>query len=748
MSDYLNELNDDQKKAVLHKNGPLIVIAGAGSGKTRVLTYRIVHLINEGVDPFNILALTFTNKAAKEMKKRISQSVGDSIAKNIWMGTFHSVFARILRSEASFIGYPTSFTIYDTQDSERLVSNIIKELKLNKDNYKAKQIRNRISSLKNNFISPEKYYSVPDLVEQDKISKREEFVTIYKRYNDRCFKASAMDFDDLLLKTNELLNKFPEILSKYQDKFRYIMVDEYQDTNYSQYLIIKSLSDRYENLCVVGDDSQSIYSFRGANIDNILNFKKHYPNCSTYKLEQNYRSSNNIVQCANSLIKKNQFKLDKTIWTSNEDGDKILVNKSQTDSDEGRFIASSIFQEKNNEYLDNSSFAVLYRTNAQSRSIEDALRKINIEYQVFGGLSFYQRKEIKDVLAYLRLTQNQNDEESFRRIINFPPRGIGQTTIDKLTLISEKENLSLFDSISKIKNYDIKINSSTIDKLENFQNLILSLKVFSNNNNALDTATHILNKSFIINHYKDEGSLESFNRIENIEELINGINDFMQGQNELYESDKSLSKYLEDVALYSETDKNIESNKVSLMTIHMAKGLEFPIVYVVGLEENLFPSIMSINSREEIEEERRLFYVAMTRAEKKLILSYCNQRFKWGNIVESEPSRFLSEIDNKFTINNNIQRETPSIDNKLLRIKKIRTKPTLSSNLKKIKRDVSNGIINININVDDNVFHERFGKGKVIEIEFDGNNSRATINFQNSGQKKVLLRFAKLKILK
>lgn len=747
MSDYLNELNDDQKKAVLHKNGPLIVIAGAGSGKTRVLTYRIVHLINEGVDPFNILALTFTNKAAKEMKKRISQSVGDSIAKNIWMGTFHSVFARILRSEASFIGYPTSFTIYDTQDSERLVSNIIKELKLNKDNYKAKQIRNRISSLKNNFISPEKYYSVPELVEQDKISKREEFVTIYKRYNDRCFKASAMDFDDLLLKTNELLNKFPEILSKYQDKFRYIMVDEYQDTNYSQYLIIKSLSDRYENLCVVGDDSQSIYSFRGANIDNILNFKKHYPNCSTYKLEQNYRSSNNIVQCANSLIKKNQFKLDKTIWTSNEDGDKILVNKSQTDSDEGRFIASSIFQEKNNEYLDNSSFAVLYRTNAQSRSIEDALRKINIEYQVFGGLSFYQRKEIKDILAYLRLTQNQNDEESFRRIINFPPRGIGQTTIDKLTLISEKENLSLFDSISKIKNYDIKINSSTIDKLENFQNLILSLKVFSNNNNALDTATHILNKSLIINYYKDEGSLESFNRIENIEELINGINDFMLGQNELYESDKSLSKYLEDVALYSETDKNIESNKVSLMTIHMAKGLEFPIVYVVGLEENLFPSIMSINSREEIEEERRLFYVAMTRAEKKLILSYCNQRFKWGNIVESEPSRFLSEIDNKFTINNNIQRETPSIDNKLLRIKKIRTKPTLS-NLKKIKKDISNSIINININVDDNVFHERFGKGKVIEIEYDGNNSRATINFQNSGQKKVLLRFAKLKILK
>ena len=747
MSDYLNELNDDQKKAVLHKNGPLIVIAGAGSGKTRVLTYRIVHLINEGVDPFNILALTFTNKAAKEMKKRISQSVGDSIAKNIWMGTFHSVFARILRSEASFIGYPTSFTIYDTQDSERLVSNIIKELKLNKDNYKAKQIRNRISSLKNNFISPEKYYSVPELVEQDKISKREEFVTIYKRYNDRCFKASAMDFDDLLLKTNELLNKFPEILSKYQDKFRYIMVDEYQDTNYSQYLIIKSLSDRYENLCVVGDDSQSIYSFRGANIDNILNFKKHYPNCSTYKLEQNYRSSNNIVQCANSLIKKNQFKLDKTIWTSNEDGDKILVNKSQTDSDEGRFIASSIFQEKNNEYLDNSSFAVLYRTNAQSRSIEDALRKINIEYQVFGGLSFYQRKEIKDVLAYLRLTQNQNDEESFRRIINFPPRGIGQTTIDKLTLISEKENLSLFDSISKIKNYDIKINSSTIDKLENFQNLILSLKVFSNNNNALDTATHILNKSFIINYYKDEGSLESFNRIENIEELINGINDFMLGQNELYESDKSLSKYLEDVALYSETDKNIESNKVSLMTIHMAKGLEFPIVYVVGLEENLFPSIMSINSREEIEEERRLFYVAMTRAKEKLILSHCEQRFKWGNIIDCEPSRFLSEIDTNYinNINNNRIYVRQKIDENKLRIKKLS-----SRNLKKINPNSISKIKNplVNINLHEKVYHERFGEGIVEDIEGEGDNIRAKINFKASGEKKILLKFAKLKIIK
>ena len=746
MTEYLQKLNKQQKLPVIHKNGPLIVIAGAGSGKTRVLTYRIVHLINQNIDPFNILALTFTNKAAAEMKKRISESVGDSQARNIWMGTFHSVFARILRSEAPLLGYPTNFTIYDTYDSERLVSNIIKELNLNKDHYKTKQIRNRISSLKNNFITVENYFNNPEMIEVDKMSKRSEFGNIYKRYVERCFRSSVMDFDDLLLKTNELLNKFPEVLSKYQDKFRYILVDEYQDTNYSQYLIIKALSDRHQNLCVVGDDSQSIYSFRGANIDNILNFKKYYPDCKIYKLEQNYRSSNNIVQCANSLIQNNQFKLDKTIWTQNNDGEKIIINKSLSDSDEGRYVASNIFERKNNELLNNSSFAVLYRTNAQSRAVEDALRKINIEYQVFGGLSFYQRKEIKDVLAYLRLIENLNDEESLRRIINFPPRGIGQTTLDKLTLISEKQNISLFDSISNLNDPLVKINKGTIEKLENFMNQILSFKVFSQNNNAYETVSHIINKIQIVNFYKNEGSLESFNRIENIEELVNGINDFIEGQEELFESDKSLSKYLEDVALYSETDKEVSNERVSLMTVHMAKGLEFPIVYVIGMEENLFPSVMSINSREEVEEERRLFYVAMTRAEKSLTLSYCNQRFKWGNLNECEPSRFLSEIDTKYTNKNSLHKQQPShIDNTLLRLRNFKKRKNISK-LKSFKSSSQN--IKINIKINDVVFHERFGRGQVKEIEEDGENSRATINFNNSGEKKVLLKFAKLKVIK
>ena len=746
MTEYLQKLNKQQKLPVIHKNGPLIVIAGAGSGKTRVLTYRIVHLINQNIDPFNILALTFTNKAAAEMKKRISESVGDSQARNIWMGTFHSVFARILRSEAPLLGYPTNFTIYDTYDSERLVSNIIKELNLNKDHYKTKQIRNRISSLKNNFITVENYFNNPEIIEVDKMSKRSEFGNIYKRYVERCFRSSVMDFDDLLLKTNELLNKFPEVLSKYQDKFRYILVDEYQDTNYSQYLIIKALSDRHQNLCVVGDDSQSIYSFRGANIDNILNFKKYYPDCKIYKLEQNYRSSNNIVQCANSLIQNNQFKLDKTIWTQNNDGEKIIINKSLSDSDEGRYVASNIFERKNNELLNNSSFAVLYRTNAQSRAVEDALRKINIEYQVFGGLSFYQRKEIKDVLAYLRLIENLNDEESLRRIINFPTRGIGQTTLDKLTLISEKQNISLFDSISNLNDPLVKINKGTIEKLENFMNQILSFKVFSQNNNAYETVSHIINKIQIVNFYKNEGSLESFNRIENIEELVNGINDFIEGQEELFESDKSLSKYLEDVALYSETDKEVSNERVSLMTVHMAKGLEFPIVYVIGMEENLFPSVMSINSREEVEEERRLFYVAMTRAEKSLTLSYCNQRFKWGNLNECEPSRFLSEIDNKYTNKNSLHKQQPShIDNTLLRLRNFKKRKNISK-LKSFKSSSQN--IKINIKINDVVFHERFGRGQVKEIEEDGENSRATINFNNSGEKKVLLKFAKLKVIK
>ena len=747
MKNYLENLNEEQKQPVLHKDGPLIVIAGAGSGKTRVLTYRIVHLINQGVDPFNILALTFTNKAATEMKKRISEITSESISRNLWMGTFHSVFARILRSEANLIGYPTNFTIYDTYDSEKLISNIIKELKLEKDHYKAKTIRNRISSLKNNFISVESYFNNPELIEIDKSSKREQFGIIYKEYVRRCFKACVMDFDDLLLKTNELLRKSPETLLKYQDKFKYILVDEYQDTNYSQYLIVKALADRHENLCVVGDDSQSIYSFRGANIDNILNFKKHYPDSKSYKLEQNYRSTKNIVQAANSLINHNILKLDKTIWTDNNTGDKILLNKSQSDSDEGRYVSSNIFELKNNYQLKNSSFAVLYRTNAQSRSIEDALRKINIDYQVFGGLSFYQRKEVKDVLAYMRVIENLNDEESLRRIINFPPRGIGQTTLDKLVIISKDHDVSLFNAISKIDRNSKVFNSRTIEKLEDFKNLILSFKIYSERNNAYETANLVIHKTKLIDFYRNEGTLESMNRIENIEELLNGVNDFIDQQLEIFEGDNSLSKYLQDVALYSETDKEIQNEKVSLMSIHMAKGLEFPIVYVVGLEENLFPSIMSINSREEIEEERRLFYVAMTRAKEKLILSHCQQRFKWGNIIDCEPSRFLSEVDMKFVNNVNTSRNyvRQKIDENKLRIKKLPHKNLRKINSSSISK-IKNPLVNINLN--EKVYHERFGEGIVEDIEGEGDNIRAKINFKTSGEKKLLLKFAKLKILK
>jgi DNA helicase-2/ATP-dependent DNA helicase PcrA len=747
LKNYLENLNEEQKQPVLHKDGPLIVIAGAGSGKTRVLTYRIVHLINQGVDPFNILALTFTNKAATEMKKRISEITSESISRNLWMGTFHSVFARILRSEAPLIGYPTNFTIYDTYDSEKLISNIIKELKLEKDHYKAKTIRNRISSLKNNFISVESYFNNPELIEIDKSSKREQFGNIYREYVRRCFKACVMDFDDLLLKTNELLRKSPEALLKYQDKFKYILVDEYQDTNYSQYLIVKALADRHENLCVVGDDSQSIYSFRGANIDNILNFKKHYPDSKSYKLEQNYRSTKNIVQAANSLINHNILKLDKTIWTDNNTGDKILLNKSQSDSDEGRYVSSNIFELKNNYQLKNSSFAVLYRTNAQSRSIEDALRKSNIDYQVFGGLSFYQRKEVKDVLAYMRVIENLNDEESLRRIINFPPRGIGQTTLDKLVIISKDHDVSLFNAISKIDKNSKVFSSRTIEKLEDFKNLILSFKIYSERNNAYETANLVIHKTKLIDFYRNEGTLESMNRIENIEELLNGVNDFIDQQLEIFEGDNSLSKYLQDVALYSETDKEIQNEKVSLMSIHMAKGLEFPIVYVVGLEENLFPSIMSINSREEIEEERRLFYVAMTRAKEKLILSHCQQRFKWGNIIDCEPSRFLSEVDMKFVNNVNTSRNyvRQKIDENKLRIKKLPHK-----NLRKINSSSISKIKNplVNINLKEKVYHERFGEGIVEDIEGEGDNIRAKINFKTSGEKKLLLKFAKLKILK
>jgi DNA helicase-2/ATP-dependent DNA helicase PcrA len=747
LQDYLSQLNDSQKSPTIHKDGPVMVIAGAGSGKTRVLTFRIAYLMEQGVDPFSILALTFTNKAAKEMKERIGSIVGESNAKALWMGTFHSIFARILRSEADFLGYSSNFSIYDTQDSERLISSIIKEYKLDKDLYKYRNIRNRISSLKNNLVTVKAYHNNQELVQQDKESRRPMFGKIYQTYVNRCFKASAMDFDDLLLKTNELLNRFPEILNKYQQRFKYIHVDEYQDTNHSQYLIVKALADKFENICVVGDDAQSIYGFRGANIENILSFQKDYPNSTVYRLEQNYRSTQNIVNAANSVINKNLNKLDKKVWTDNEIGDKIEVNQTITDSEEGRFVASSIFEAKYNLQLRNDEFAVLYRTNAQSRSIEDALRRKNIPFQIFGGLSFYQRKEIKDVLAYLRLIVNPSDEESLKRIINYPPRGIGQTTLEKIQIFSNENNLTIFDIVENINNSDININNGTKQKLFDFVTMIKSFQIANENLNALEILNEVLKRVGVVNLLKNEGTPESISRIENIEELINAVQDFIDGQKELVDSNGSLNEFLEDVALISDLDKDIEKSepKVSLMTIHLAKGLEFSNVYIVGLEEDLFPSALSSTTRSDLEEERRLFYVALTRAKKKIILSHSKTRYRWGKLNDCEPSRFISEIDTQFIKYNNLL--NTKIKFKKSSESRIRfKKPERKIPLKQITNNDYSSNSNseyVDINQGDVILHNRFGKGEVVNTEGIGGDKKAEVNFEISGLKNILLKFAK-----
>lgn len=769
MNSYLNQLNEAQLAPTIQKDGPMIVIAGAGSGKTRVLTYRIAYLMSQNIDPFNILALTFTNKAAREMKSRIASIVGESEAKNLWMGTFHSVFAKILRFEADKLGYPSNFTIYDTQDSQRLIASIIKELSLDKDIYKYKQIYSRISSYKNNLITVKAYLNNSELIEADNMAKRPKLGDIYRLYVDRCFKAGAMDFDDLLLKTNELLTRFPEVLSKYQQRFRYILVDEYQDTNHSQYLIVRALADRFQNICVVGDDAQSIYAFRGANINNILNFQRDYDDAKFYRLEQNYRSTKNIVNAANSIIDKNQNKLEKVVWTSNEIGNKIVVNRSLTDGDEGRYVASSIFENKMNRQLKNSDFAVLYRTNAQSRAIEDALRKRGIDYRIFGGLSFYQRKEIKDVLSYLRMVVNSNDEEAFKRIINFPARGIGQTTLDRLIIKANQSGKSIYRLLENIHEIEIKLNSSTKSKLYDFYTMIESFKILNKTSNAFELTDHICRKTGLINEFKKDGSPEGISRMENIEELLNGIKDFVEGQLELVDSTGELSEFLEDVALATdldnEEDKN--SNKVSLMTIHLAKGLEFPFVYIVGLEEDLFPSAMSINTRTDLEEERRLFYVAVTRAEKQVYLTYSLSRYRWGKLIDSEPSRFIEEINDEYLeiiTPKEERRFNPMIDANIFgdvkpnqvrfnkknytATKPSNNKPRVPKNLKKISNN-SNAVnlFDSKLTVGNIVNHQRFGNGEVLKIEGKGADLKAEIKFNSAGIKKLLLRFAKLEIL-
>ena len=744
MKDYLSQLNESQKLPTVHKNGPVMVIAGAGSGKTRVLTYRIAYLMEMGVDPFSILALTFTNKAAKEMKERIGLIVGETNAKSLWMGTFHSIFARILRSEAEYLGYSSNFSIYDTQDSERLISSIIKELKLDKDLYKHRNIRNRISSLKNNLVTVKAYLNNPELVQQDKESRKPMFGKIYQTYVNRCFKASAMDFDDLLLKTNELLNRFPEVLAKYQQRFKYIHVDEYQDTNHSQYLIVKALADKFENICVVGDDAQSIYGFRGANIENILSFQKDYPNSSVYRLEQNYRSTQNIVNAANSVISNNLNKLEKKVWTENEIGEKIELSETPTDSEEGRFVASSIFEAKHNLQLQNDQFAVLYRTNAQSRSIEDALRRKNIPFQIYGGLSFYQRKEIKDILAYLRLIINSKDDESLKRVINYPGRGIGLTTLEKIQIYSNENNLTLFEVLENINNYEINVNKGTKEKLFDFFSMIKSFQISNENLNALEILNEVLKRVGIVNLLKNEGTPEAISRIENIEELINAVQDFIEGQKEIVDSSGSLSEFLEDVALITDLDKEVDNTKpkVSLMTIHLAKGLEFSHVYIVGLEEDLFPSALSSTTRSDLEEERRLFYVALTRAMKKVTISYSKTRYRWGKLNDCEPSRFISEIEEKYI--KSIKSNFINRDFNKLKSNKLRFKiPERKKPLKSVSGSSTLNSSYIDINQGDIIIHNRFGKGQVISTEGSGGDKKAEVLFKTSGTKKILLKFAK-----
>ncbi|WP_445156338.1 ATP-dependent helicase [Flavobacterium litorale] len=775
MQKYISQLNEAQQAPTLQKDGPMIVIAGAGSGKTRVLTMRIAYLMSQGVDAFNILALTFTNKAAREMKNRIADIVGSSEAKNLWMGTFHSVFAKILRFEADKLGFPSNFTIYDTQDSVRLISAIIKEMQLDKDVYKPKQVLNRISSYKNSLITVKAYYNDPELQEADAMAKKPRLGEIYEQYVERCFKAGAMDFDDLLLRTNELLNRFPEVLMKYQNRFKYILVDEYQDTNHSQYLIVRALSDRFQNICVVGDDAQSIYAFRGANINNILNFQKDYDNVQMYRLEQNYRSTKNIVEAANSIIDKNQTKLDKIVWTANDEGPRIKVHRSLTDGEEGRFVASSIFELKMREQLKNGSFAILYRTNAQSRAMEDALRKRDIPYRIYGGLSFYQRKEIKDVLAYLRLVINPKDEEALMRVINYPARGIGNTTLEKLTVAANHYGRTVFDVMENLDRIDLKLNSGTKNKLQDFVTMIKSFQVIDQSQDAFFLAEHITKKTGLIQELKKDATPEGIARIENIEELLNGIRDFIEGQKEVDGARGSLAEFLEDVALATDLDKDTgDDDRVALMTIHLAKGLEFPYVFIVGMEEDLFPSAMSMNTRSELEEERRLFYVALTRAEHQAYLTYAQSRYRWGKLVDSEPSRFIEEITDKYLeyitpietgykykprINTDIFGD---IDKSKLRQNKptngtppkwvTGNEPKPDSNIRKLKpmsrpAPQGNNATDTKLAVGNVVMHERFGKGQVLNLEGVGGDKKAEIKFEVGGIKKLLLRFAKLDVV-
>jgi DNA helicase-2/ATP-dependent DNA helicase PcrA len=768
MSVLFEGLNKAQKEAVENTDGPSLVIAGAGSGKTRVLTFRIAHLIEKGTKPSGILALTFTNKAANEMKERINSVLGSDVGKHLWMGTFHSIFSRILRYESDKLGYPSDFTIYDTVDTKSLLKTVIKELKLDDKTYKVGEVLGRISAAKNNLITPQAYYNNDKIRQRDQMNRKPMIAEIFKIYASRCRRSGAMDFDDLLLNTNILFRDFPEVLKKYQDRFKYILVDEYQDTNYSQYLIINKLGAAHKNICVVGDDAQSIYSFRGAMIENILNFRKDYPDSKLFKLEQNYRSTQLIVDAANTIIGKNKNQIQKKIYSKNEKGNHIQIIKALTDVEEGFIVSGSIFDTMLSEHANYSDFGILYRTNAQSRIFEEALRKRNIPYKVYGSISFYQRKEIKDLLAYLRLLINPSDDEALKRIINYPARGIGKTTMDKLGELSEKKDISIWELISQVKEFNniLMLNNGTIGKLDKFVQFIISYQQRVHNEDAYQIAQNIASDCGILKDLYNGNTPEEKSKFENIEELLNAIRDFVDSARE-EDREVTINHYLENVSLLTDMDneKGEDRNKVSIMTVHAAKGLEFKYVYIGGAEEELFPSHMTLQSPKDLEEERRLFYVAVTRAMNQVTITYAKSRYKWGTPTECSPSRFIQEIDEEYVNwpedprkrqelftkeETQFQRKT-NVPNSFQRNKKqeflqrsanLQVKPKLNnpSFIPDVPEKILQGV---------EVEHQRFGKGKVIHIEGDMPNRKATVYFQQIQQEKqLLLKFAKLRIIK
>ena len=783
VEEYLNQLNESQREAVVYNEGPSLVVAGAGSGKTRVLTYKIAYLLQLGLPPYSILALTFTNKAAREMKERIAAITGDQTARRLWMGTFHSIFSRILRNEAEHIGYPSNFTIYDATDSKSLLKSIIKEMQLDDKVYRLGMVQSRISNAKNSLITYTAYEQNKELVESDMNAKVPLLREIYKRYQSRCLQAGAMDFDDLLLQTNILFRDHPAVLEKYRNFFRYVLVDEYQDTNFAQHLIVQRLCERHGHICVVGDDAQSIYSFRGANIDNILQFKNLYTGCRIFKLERNYRSTQTIVRAANSLIEKNQWQIRKEVFSEKEKGEAIGVYQAYSDVEEGDIVVNKIAELRREKRYAYSDFAILYRTNAQSRIFEEAMRKRSMPYRIYGGLSFYQRKEIKDVIAYFRLIVNPNDEEAFKRIINYPARGIGDTTVGKIIAAATGHNVSLWTVLCEPLAYGLNFNKGTVGKLQAFRELISAFITDAAEKNAYEIGADIIRQSGIINDVCQDNSPENLSRKENIEELVNGMNDFCAQRQEEGNPNVLLGDFLSEVSLLTDqdSDKDGDDEKITLMTVHSAKGLEFKNVFVVGMEENLFPSGMVGDSPRALEEERRLFYVAITRAEEHCFLSYAKTRFRYGKMEFGSPSRFLKDIDIRFLrlpqdagMFRRVEEEAAAFrrenargfapdredapyggkERVSVRPKQQIIAPTVPRNLKRVAPSANTASTSPSAGGSANrvqqgqlIEHERFGLGEVLKVEGEGDNAKATIRFKNAGDKQLLLRFARFKVI-